>query len=932
MRLRITALLLVIASVVFMLARPAAQRMPSASPPDDSITFRVTFGYLRAAPKSYDGSLAANGGQVRNIELWRGMQQDAVSGSSWKLQVRRMVFENQPDKPNPVAGGSAPVTNVVPAGLFVTVDRTTASVDFQTAQGNFSVPVQQLGYGRVPSFLDGDVLVERTPGSLRISASAEQHDYPSLAVTRSGAVWTAWQAYEERGDHVYARQPGGAAMRVTSEKADVYHTAITEDAAGRIQVVWSERTGEDWNLYERVWDGSNWAPRRQLTNAHSPNIFHKLAGGAAGPLRLVWVGFDGGQSYLYLSSFENGNWTAPQRIGGPSVWMPDAVADRQGNLYVAWDSYQNGNYDILYRRIAATGALDPIEQVTRSVRFQAHASLTVDAQGRPWLAWDESGANWGKDWNHEDVNRATVLYSDRSIKVVVKDGGAWKQAGDFSTAVDERLRRYWQLPRLAVDGTGRVWALFQIRTAAINNRDDYWCSGGLWDLYLTTYENGMWRPAALVPNSSGRNETAFQAVGAAAGIWMTWATDGRRFGRQQAGFQAPTMAHYEVYAAQASDSRPPGVAVLSAFEDPEGRSQIMHPGEKQDVARIRGYRTTVNGQTYRILRGDFHRHTEISNDGSGDGSVEDFYRYMMDVAEMDTGIVGDHNMGGDVEYSWWRTEKSYDVFHVRGRYTPLFGYERSVAYPNGHRNVVFDHRGIRTLPVRPEENKAAVNSGAVLYPYLRQNRGICMEHSLATGQGTDYRDNDPVLEPLVEIYQGYHASYEYKGAPRAEDDQRYLLIHGTYQPQGFWWNALAKGLKLGVQASSDHISTHCSYALIYSPDDNRANIVENMRRRHAYAATDNIVLDVQSEGHLMGDEFASPALPKFHIKVLGTDQIAQVDVIRNNEFIFTQKPMAREYDVEFQDKTPRPGESYYYVRVIQLDHNLAWSSPIWIRR
>ena len=45
-------------------------------------------------------------------------------------------------------------------------------------------------------------------------------------------------------------------------------------------------------------------------------------------------------------------WSAPQRIGGPSVWMPDAAADRQGNLYVAWDSYQNGNYDIFFRRIA----------------------------------------------------------------------------------------------------------------------------------------------------------------------------------------------------------------------------------------------------------------------------------------------------------------------------------------------------------------------------------------------------------------------------------------------------------------------------------------------------------------------------------------------------------------------------------------------------
>ena len=162
----------------------------------------------------------------------------------------------------------------------------------------------------------------------------------------------------------------------------------------------------------------------------------------------------------------------------------------------------------------------------------------------------------------------------------------------------------------------------------------------------------------------------------------------------------------------------------------------------------------MNGVTYRILRGDFHRHTEISGDGAGDGSVEDYYRYMIDVAGMDTGIIADHNQGNDVEYSWWRTEKSYDVFRIRGGFTPLFGYERSVPFPNGHRNVVFDHRGVRTLPLQPEEMKGKVNSGTLVYPYLRQHRGICMEHSLATNQGTDYRDNDPDLEPLVETLPG----------------------------------------------------------------------------------------------------------------------------------------------------------------------------------
>ena len=58
--------------------------------------------------------------------------------------------------------------------------------------------------------------------------------------------------------------------------------------------------------------------------------------------------------------------------------MPDAAADSKGNLYIAWDSYRSGNYDIFMRRIAADGTMGAVEQVTRSPRFEA------------WIAWISS--------------------------------------------------------------------------------------------------------------------------------------------------------------------------------------------------------------------------------------------------------------------------------------------------------------------------------------------------------------------------------------------------------------------------------------------------------------------------------------------------------------------------------------------------------------
>jgi len=115
--------------------------------------------------------------------------------------------------------------------------------------------------------------------------------------------------------------------------------------------------------------------------------------------------------------------------------------------------------------------------------------------------------------------------------------------------------------------------------------------------------------------------------------------------------------------------------------------------------------------------------------------------------------------------------------------------------------------------------------------------------------GTDWRDNDPALEPLVEIYQGDRTSAEYEGAPKAPKGGDPFTQPGGYKPEGFVWNAWAKGFKLGVQASSDHASTHISYAVLLAEDVTRDAIVKAIAARHAYAATDNILLRALGRPH-----------------------------------------------------------------------------------
>ena len=108
-------------------------------------------------------------------------------------------------------------------------------------------------------------------------------------------------------------------------------------------------------------------------------------------------------------------------------WEPQVAGGSSGAAYVAWDSYDMGNYDVFFRAFE-NGKLGPVQPVTSSARFQAHASVAVDAEGRPWLAWDESGANWGKDQGFLiNPPMSAPLHQERSIRVAMWDGKDWQE-------------------------------------------------------------------------------------------------------------------------------------------------------------------------------------------------------------------------------------------------------------------------------------------------------------------------------------------------------------------------------------------------------------------------------------------------------------------------------------------------------------------------
>jgi hypothetical protein len=353
--------------------------------------------------------------------------------------------------------------------------------------------------------------------------------------------------------------------------------------------------------------------------------------------------------------------------------------------------------------------------------------------------------------------------------------------------------------------------------------------------------------------------------------------------------------------------------------------------EARDLERIRQVRWQ-DAEPLRLFRGDLHRHTDLSADSEVDGDILYAYRYALDAGALDFLAVTDHSGAERMhfyKYQWWRTRQIASMFHRPGRFVSLFGYERTVTFPGGHRNIISTRRDLQPVLISDEEFTGLESWAERLYPSLLAGGDIAIAHTTAGGGGTDWRDGDPRVEPVVEIFQGLRGSYEEPGTP--------AKAGGANQPAGFVWNAWAKGRKLGVIANSDHTSTHQSYACVYAPRLTREDVHRALKQRLTFAATDNIALQFEAAGpegesHKMGQEIALSSGPRFQIRVAGTDAIAKLEVIRNGQVVHTASSGRPSLDLAYLDNAPMPDESYYHVRVVQANGQIAWSSPIWVRR
>jgi hypothetical protein len=801
---------------------------------------------------------------------------------------------------------------------------------------------------------------DRITEALRMTDDTRYDDFPAIASDPADRdrAFVAWLSYADGRDELrlaaFLPEVGTWSTwnPVPGASGDLWRPSLAFDGTGRLWVFWSQRTGFGFDLRARAFDGTTWGTLVRLTESDGSDFDQRVVRDGRGMLHVVWQGFRSGQSDIFYARLEGDAFSEPLTVSESAFndWAPALVVDRSGTAWIVWDSYDRGDYDVLLRAVT-DGRPGSVREIAATPRYEAQATIALDASDRLWVAYDLGPANWTKDQGRmiPPGPRApgTRILDARSVEVVCLEGqSVLTPVKQLASLLPERPRNarpvstapIFRSGELVADDDGGLHLLFR----------QYHSQGGFaeyWREWITTLTPDGWSTPAPVPYSEGRTSMRPAAAPAPGGqLHLAWPRDNRPSTSIFVDMPEERMIE-NIYTGRYRPAAAHGMPELVAFAPQETENRVeVSAVERRQIARLREHRVPYRGRELRVLRGDLHRHTELSVDlGSvPDGSLLDFYRYMLDAADMDFGASTDHQAGQDRSYWWWYGQKLTDLFHTAGGYVGLFGYERSLGYPWGHRNILNAERGVPALAFfqTPETPFRLHLAGAevlpddtrLLYEEVRRTDGVSIPHTTATNMGTDWADNDPEVEPLVEIFQGDRFSYEHEGAPWSDPQEPgNKPASEGYRPDGFVWQAWEKGYRLGVIASSDHWSTHMSYAMLLARENSREALVEAMRARHAYGATDNILLDVRMGDAIMGDEITASRIPKLEVRAFGTADLAAVHVIRNNRIAFSVEPLSPEAEFTWRDMDPTADVvNYYYVRAEQADGHLAWSSPIWV--
>lgn len=559
-----------------------------------------------------------------------------------------------------------------------------------------------------------------------------------------------------------------------------------------------------------------------------------------------------------------------------------------------------------------SGSFGPPSKLVDHSADDMHPAMAPAAEGGWWLAWTSNRRGDEADLPH-------WVYLARVVDGRVVEGPVPASPPPGPDEAGEV--QGWEFPDLLLDLHGRLWVAGRSSQTFFVQ----WLRSGVWS-----------RRGEL----SGRD----------------WGCRSRRIRLAQDRSGNPWAIYRGV-----REVRVEGLPVLEPLPEPAAptpatspASQARHPRYAFPLVpcvrrkRPRPRAVRFGGKELFAYFGDLHCHTAYSD---GSGSVDEFYRRSRDLYGDDFGAVTDHDhLQGKVltPSEWAFTCEAARTFNEPGRYVAFSGFEWTTPlHPrgSGHKHVILpvDDAPLFRHLAEGGFGGDAGNDGRALLAYVKRFAAVAIPHHVGWG-GTDPANHDPSAQPCFEMCSTL-GSYERESEPAVP------YVTNRIVPGYFLREFLRQGLQFGFVGGSDGHGLLWHHGVGWKRDDfrggltgvlapqlDRASILEAIRTRRCYATSGvPILLDVRLNGVLMGGTVtAAPGdAVAMEVHVLGTAPLKAAYVVRNGDDVYRVEGGGKaSLGFEYEEKGfdgGCSGSPFYYVRVVQEDGEVAWSSPIWVQ-
>jgi len=308
---------------------------------------------------------------------------------------------------------------------------------------------------------------------------------------------------------------------------------------------------------------------------------------------------------------------------------------------------------------------------------------------------------------------------------------------------------------------------------------------------------------------------------------------------------------------------------------------------------------------------------------------------------------------------WKNINAQLSEFNEDNRFSTFLGFQWYSNEPaEGLRHIIYakDNKPI----LRKKDAKSSILKKIYKSHHPKEILSIpCF--SMAKGLSTSFEDFSADYERVVEIYNAWGSSE----CTAKEGNLHPIKAEGKNGLQetekGSIREALNRNCRFGFVAGglddrgvyselyeSDQMQYTPGLTAIMAIEHTKEALFLALYNRACYATTgEHIILGLSIAGASMGAELSTKNKPGLvfnrHITgfVAGTTSVKEIQIIRNGQVYKTMHPNEPSYDFALDDSDhlstillnspdERPPFVYYYLKVIQQDGHVAWSSPIWI--